>query len=86
VLIRLETGDWVDPAEVLGVEVTYSGGLEFPKLLMRGGGVMLLGEWHEGTDMGDTIARQINAALAPSGRLGPAGPDLPIGAVSTKGA
>jgi hypothetical protein len=85
VLIRLETGDWVDPAAVLGVEVTYSGGLEFPRLILRGGGAMLLGEWHEGTDMGDTVARQINAALAPSGRLGPAGPDLPC-AVNTTGA
>jgi hypothetical protein len=83
-LIRLETGDWVDPAEVLGVEVTYDDGLEFLKLLLRGGGSLLIGETLENT--ADTIARQINAALAPSGRLGPAGPDLPVGGINTKGA
>jgi hypothetical protein len=84
VLIRLETGDWVDPAEVRGVLV----GQDAVVLLLRGGNMASLDDMQNCDVFGvaDTVARQINAALAPSGRLGPAGPDLPIGAVSTKGA
>jgi hypothetical protein len=89
VLIELATGDWVDPADVESVGFGPSGqDLVVVTIYLRSGGEMNIDMFIDDAprDLREVIASQINAALAPAGRLGPAGPDLPVGAVNTKGA
>jgi hypothetical protein len=87
VLIELVTGDWVDPADVESVGFGPSGqDLVVVTIYLRSSGAMNVDMFIDDAprDLREVIAREINAALAPSGRLGPAGPDLPC-AVSTTG-
>jgi hypothetical protein len=82
-LIRLETGDWADPFEVRGIEVDPGAdGQTTIALVLRGDGRIVINDLSEDGpfSLADRIAEQINAAVAPSGRLGPAGPDRPVGA------
>lgn len=63
-LIRLETGDWVDPAEVVAVHTPFGGGTN---VMLRDGRVLMSGK-----DVADRIAAQVNAARL-GGGLGKAG-------------
>jgi hypothetical protein len=75
-LIRLETGDFVVPHEVVGIIVDDYADTGDPEVVLTlgTGGEMRLGRYEDALDVAAKIAEQINAAVAPSGRLGPAGP------------
>jgi hypothetical protein len=71
VLIQLPTGDWLDPAEVIAVDVIAAetddddDGLCQPRVLLRSGGEILgyIGEESSVADLRDEIARAVNLSL-----------------------
>jgi hypothetical protein len=70
VLIQLPTGDWLDPTQVVGVEIRPSDDRTEVVVLFRG--KVELGRWlyvdEESAEMArDEIARAVNLSLAEGG-------------------
>jgi hypothetical protein len=76
-MIRLETGDWVDPRQVVGVSITTMRSRPDDEddraqvsVVIARGGEMRLGTWiseWEAEALADRIAEQVNEAVAAQG-------------------